>query len=81
MSFRNSWGFKQHYCYTCGNVFLEDEGMLVKLRDRAELFFCDKHFHKIPSHIPDEQERRWYDALRKKSIQSDGEKREQGSMG
>ncbi len=67
---------KQQYCHTCGEVFLEEEGRILHLKDMGkELFFCEEHYHRIPKHIPIEQERRWYDATRKKNIQSDGEKR------
>lgn len=79
MSFKPSWQVKQKYCYTCGEVFMEDEGMYLRFRDGKsppDLFFCKEHYHRIPNHIPIEQERRWYDATRKKNIQSDGEKRE-----
>ncbi len=68
---------KHLYCYTCGVLFMEEEGRVLHLNDGGpDLFFCKEHYHRIPKHIPIEQERRWYVATRKKNIQSDGEKRE-----
>jgi hypothetical protein len=76
MSFKQNWKTKHHYCHSCGEVFEEHEGRIIQLRDKGpQLFLCKEHYHRIPKHIPIEQERRWYDGIRKKCIQSDGEKR------
>ena len=73
----------QDYCHICGEVNFADDLRRVHLgrKFKDSILLCGECYVKVPNYIPNEQERRWYDGVRKKNIQSDDQNRKEGDVG